>query len=82
MEGKHASSSDDPVPQIHCNPKWAPMCIKFLQDAIVDLLIQAGLTKFHNFKSGSVCNQRMCGLLTKNAAVHENSIELRMSDGK
>jgi hypothetical protein len=82
MEGKHASSSDDPVPQIHCNPKWAPMCIKFLQDAVVDLLIQASLTKFLYFKSGSVCNRRMCGLLTKNAVVHENSIELRMSDGE
>jgi hypothetical protein len=58
------------------------MCIKFLEDAVFDLLVQAGLTKFLNFKSGSVGNQRMCGLLTKNAVVHENSIELRMPDGE
>jgi hypothetical protein len=58
------------------------MCIKFLQDAVVDLLIQAGLTKFLNFKSGSIGNRRMCGLLTKNAVVHENSIKLCMSDDK
>jgi hypothetical protein len=82
MEGKRTSSSDDPVPQIRCNPKWAPMCIKFLQDAVVDLLIQVGLTKFLNFKSGSIGNRRMCGLLTKNAIVHENSIKLRMPDGE